>query len=287
MGTIAKCTYHDIVKSFYFNFLALAGAFLLYTLPYMLFFYFRSYNLAFREISLSTIYSFLMIIMIVSFPYNIHTEMTGDYFFLLFSKPLSRTQYLAGKFLGFAKTIFVVWLFFVLIFFLALWKVEGKEFFEYSFKIHLATSQNINSFTILWDYLKSVYIPLLKICFTIFLFATIFSSFMLLWLVHFKFFTNILLSIIMVFVINILFSLPSDNLKTIFGLILPDTGFLDFFYFNKFIFKNFSKYTLHGINDLLSLQFILLIVLKSIFYYVFYITVAGYIWAKREIKVTD
>lgn len=287
MFTIAKYTYRDITRSFYFNFLVLLGAFLLYTLPYMLFFYFKSYNIAFRDISLSTIYSFLMLIMVISFPYNIHTEAIGDYFFLMFSKPLSRTRYLLGKFCGFAKTLLVVWIFLVLIFFFSLWKAEGKEIFEKSFKSQIAVSADVNAFAILWNYIKIVYVPLLKICLSIYLFATVFSSFMLLWLVHFRFMTNILFSIIMIFLINILFSLPSDNLKSILGLILPDIGFFDFFYFNKFIFKSFSIYTLKGVKDVLDLWYMAIILLKTILYCVFYITISGYIWAKKEIKVSD
>ncbi len=287
MFTVAKYTYRDITRSFYFNFLALLGAFLLYTLPYMLFFYFKSYNLAFRDISLSTIYSFLMLVMVISFPYNIHTETTGDYFFLMFSKPLSRTRYLLGKFFGFAQTLLVVWVFFTLIFILSLWKAEGKEIFERSFKSRIAISSNVNSFAILWDYIKIVYIPLFKICLSIYLFAIIFSSFMLLWLVHFRFMTNILVSVIMIFLINILFSLPSENLKSVLGLILPDIGFFDFFYFNKFIFKGFSTYTLRGVNDALNLQYIIVMLLKTVLYCAFYIMISGYIWSRREIKVTD
>lgn len=287
MFTIAKYTYRDIVKSFYFNFLVLIGAFLLYTLPYMLFFYFKSYNLAFRDISLSTIYSFLVLIMAISFPYNIHTEMTGDYFFLMFSKPLSRTQYLLGKFLGFAKVLLSAWLFLVLIFVLDLWKVEGKGIFESGFRQSITLSTNVDVFSILWNYIKIVCVPLLKICFTIYLFTTIFAALMLVWMVHFGFTANILLCLIMIFLINIVFSLPYENLKLIFGIILPDIGFFDFFYFNKFVFRKFSVYNVKGVDDSLDLLYLVIVSLKAILYCGFYILVSGYLWSKREIKVVD
>ncbi len=264
------------------------GAFLLYILPYMLFFYFRSFNLAFRDVSLSTIYSFLLLTAVISFSYNIHVEKTGDYLFLIFSKPMSRTTYILGKLLGFVIVLIILWIFLTLLFFLSLWKIEGKEIFERTFRQLLAQQRPvvINTFNILWEYIKVSYIPLMKISVFILLFNVVFTSFMMLWMFHLRFITNIVLGVIMIFLINITFSLPSDTLKSILGLILPDISFFDFFYFNKFIFKNFEKYGLR-INDPFDFQYISLVLLKSILYCSFYVIISGYILNKTEIRSSD
>ncbi len=254
----------------------------------MLFFYFRSYNLAFREVSLSTIYSFLVFTAIISFSYNVHIESTGDYLFLIFSKPLSRTTYILGKLLGFVKVLIVLWIFLTLVFFFSLWKVEGKEIFERTFKelLDVSAPQNINSFQILWEYIKVSYIPLFKICVFILLFTSVFTSFMMLWIFHMRFITNILISILMIFVINIVFSLPSDTLKNILGLVLPDISFFDFFYFNKFVFKNFDKFALR-ITDPFDIKYICLVFLKSLLYCCFYVIISGFLLSKKEIRTLD
>jgi hypothetical protein len=174
----------------------------------------------------------------------------------------------------------------VLVFVLSLWKAEGRSFFEDAVRTLSQGQAKFNAFDILKDYINAAYLPLIKTSIFIYLYVCIFSAFMLLWLVYFKFVANIIFSIFLLFFLNIIFSLPLGSLKDILGIVFPDIRFYDFFYFNKYIF---SKYSVHNIfvSDIISSKYMLLVLLKTVFYSIFYVIVAGYLWSKSEIKTSD
>ena len=124
---IAAITYRQSARQSLFYIIVLASVVLLFIAAPFALFGFGEEVTMFREIGLATITFACLIIAILSADTNITAEIEKQTILTIFTKPLHRAEFIFGKFLGIAYTLFLTVICLGIVFLMVYWLKEGRS----------------------------------------------------------------------------------------------------------------------------------------------------------------
>lgn len=127
---IAKNTYKESVRQPIFYLLLIISAFLIYLSPFLVFFAFGEEAKMIKDMGLATVTICGLLLALFSSSTVIAEEMEKQTATTVLTKPLSRNQFILGKFLGIIGSLLLAILVLTLIFILTLYQVEKKISFS-------------------------------------------------------------------------------------------------------------------------------------------------------------
>lgn len=123
---ISNITYQQIVRQPIYYIILLASAALLFiAAPFSLFSFGKELNMM-REVGLATITFAGIVIAILSTDFVVTSDIEKQTALLTLTKPLRRSEFIIGKFLGIIVAIFLATLFLTMVFLIVYWLKEGK-----------------------------------------------------------------------------------------------------------------------------------------------------------------
>lgn len=127
--SIIYYTYVDITNNPAVFIVTLLAIIFILLCPSLSFFYFTDEDkiTATKEIITSTISLVFLFVAIISISHNLEQEKQYGSLALVLSKPISRRQFLFGKFLGFLFAMLAISLLLLIVFFLSLWLSQGVD----------------------------------------------------------------------------------------------------------------------------------------------------------------
>jgi len=127
---IAKNAYRESVRQPIFYLLLMISAFLIYLSPFLTFFAFGEEVKMIKDMGLATLTICGLLLALFSSSTVIAEEMEKQTATTILTKPISRNQFILGKFLGIIGSILLAILILTLIFILTLYQVEKKISFS-------------------------------------------------------------------------------------------------------------------------------------------------------------
>jgi ABC-type transport system involved in multi-copper enzyme maturation permease subunit len=119
---IAKNAYKESVRQPIFYLLLIVSAFLIYFSQFLVFFSFGQESKMIKDMGLATVTMCGLLLALFSSSTVIAKEMEKQTAITVLTKPLSRTQFILGKFLGIISSIFIAMLVLTLVFILTLYQ---------------------------------------------------------------------------------------------------------------------------------------------------------------------
>jgi len=234
-----------------------------------------------REVGMATITFAGILISILTASLVITSEIETLTAILLLSKPVRRSEFIIGKFLGIFTAIILAFVFLSLVFIIGYWLKEGLPVIQQGMKEGKYLKPENSVYKDTWGFIKSDVLILLKGIYGCLLQVGVISSFATLFSIYF----SLVLSGIGCFVILILGNISDYitlSLNVQGSFITKALGFIGSSFLPHFSILNTSSLVTTNTN--ISPTYLILTSLYTLVYvaFILYVTIA--IFQKREIK---
>ncbi|MFH1231049.1 MAG: hypothetical protein V1709_06075 [Planctomycetota bacterium] len=277
---IGRITYQEAIRHPLFYIVVSVSAVLLLISPLFCLFAFDEEVSMMREVGLATMTFAGILIAILTASFVITNEIENLTAIMLLSKPVKRSEFIIGKFMGIIFTILVAFLFLTAVFIISYWLKEGLPSIQNNFMEgrYLKDSSVIKDTFVffrndIWILLKGIYSCFLQVA-ILTSFAVAFSTYFPLVLSGIGCFFILILGNISDYISNALSqraSVISNSLAWVSSSILPHFSIL-------------NTSSLVTTKSILSINYLFLISFYTIIYVSFVLWVTIIIFSKREIK---
>ncbi|MFH0888595.1 MAG: ABC transporter permease [Planctomycetota bacterium] len=277
---IGRITYQEAVRNSLFYIVTAVSAVLLLISPLFCLFAFGEEVSMMREVGLATVTFSGILIAILTASFVITNEIENLTAIMLLSKPVKRSEFIIGKFMGIIFTILVAFLFLTVVFIIGYWLKEGLPSIQEKFR----EGRYLKGSFVLKDtfafFREDIWI-LLKGIYSCFLQVAILTSFA----VAFSTYFSLAVSGIGCFFLLVLGNISdyiSNALSQQASVIFNGLGWLSSSVLPHFSILNTSS--LVTTKSILSVNYLFLLSFYTIIYVSFVLYITILIFSKREIK---